>query len=175
METLKKKFLILICIVLTSGIGNTLLAQDCENLFSSDELKNELYTKTVRKNVFKTKSGKTVVVNAFFFGGKGYLLDFISSSGNKITVKLWNKDRTKVLFDSDETDGINTLQVSYSTTEKVLIEVSTRKRDDAMEQECIGLLIRTFDEAGMQTTIKTPDKKKKTKSSEIPTLPEDDW
>ena len=120
--------------------------QNCNQIFDREDLNNELYTVIVRKHAFKVTPGKKILVSGYFFGGKGYLLDFISEENRKVHVRLLRKDRSEVLFETSGNEGISNLQVSYNITEKVLIEMTLEKRNtDDIGDQCVGLLIRTFE------------------------------
>lgn len=121
--------------------------QNCDGIFDSEDLKNELFNEVVRKNVFRVKPGKKILVSAYLYGGKVYMLDFVNKDKRKIQVRLLSKDKSKVLFENNDDDGINNLQVSYNITEKVIIELLLETKDPGNEAEqCLGLLIRTFND-----------------------------
>jgi len=121
------------------------LGQNCNELFDREDLNNELYTVIKRKHAFNVAPGKKILVSGYFFGGKGYLLDFLSEDNRKVKVRILKKDKSAVLFENTDQKGLRSLQLSYNITEKVLIEMTLLKEgpDDVADQ-CVGLLIRTF-------------------------------
>ncbi|MCT4590473.1 MAG: hypothetical protein N4A71_21775 [Carboxylicivirga sp.] len=146
MRLLFPKLVGILFFLLIGSLSAQSFGQNCNQIFDREDLDNELYTVIVRKHAFKVVPGKKILVSGYFFGGKGYLLDFLSEDNRKVHVRLLRKDRSEVLFETSGNDGISNLQVSYNITEKVLIEMTVEKRNaEDVADQCVGLLIRTFD------------------------------